>query len=401
MHEPDHQEVAPSGMGTLKLLIMSCLFLGGIVGTGLVGPNRPQIEEEFAFSHGQFGLGFAVLQILAALPVLLVAGTIARLNPFRQITLGLAASSVGFAVVSFAPGASALAAGWMLIVFGSILGAVSNNVSMDLWPHHPRRGVILLHSYNAGGKVVGPLIAAACLMYGWRTSFLAAGGMTVALFAAYVLFDSPSRAFYGGTARRSGPKLSLAVLKQPRFWMVVAPIGLVAGAEAAFVTLLPTYLQHVKQLSAETASLMLTVHLLGLMAGRFLAAGVDRRVSNNTIINFCVACSLFAVPAVLADSWIIRIPALAAAGVMSSATWPTYYAQASAHLPSDRQMLAYGAFIANVLGISVCVLASSAVADLNLTASMFFGPGVFWLFLVLYYARGLHRPGVGGTGTKD
>jgi len=401
MSDNGNTKLTNDAIATLRWLIMSSVFLNGVIGTGLVGPNRPAIEAEFGFTHGQFGLGFAVLQMLAAVPVVLLAGRIGRLNPFKQVSLGLAVVATGFSAICFAPGALALMAGWMLVVGGTVMSSVTNNVSMDLWPSHPRRGVTLLHSFNAGGKVAGPLVAAFCVAYGWRSSFLAAGVMTLAVLAAFVTLDKPSRLIYGHDWAGQVAKINTGVMKQLRYWHCVLPLGLIAGGEAAFVTLVPTYFQRVRHFSAGAASLMLTIHLLGLMVGRFAAAGAAKKVSNDTIINVCLVTTLFVFPAVLAGNWMVSIPALFLAGLMSSATWPTYYGQAFARLPQHGHMLAYGSFVANTVGISLCVLLSSLIADLNLTISMFVGPAVFWLFGVVYYLTGLSGPAhPGANGAK-
>jgi len=62
-----------SNFTMLRVLIMCRVCLGGIIGTGLVGPNRSSIEAEFSLSHAQFGTGLAVAQIAIAIAVLIIA----------------------------------------------------------------------------------------------------------------------------------------------------------------------------------------------------------------------------------------------------------------------------------------------------------------------------------------
>jgi hypothetical protein len=54
-------------------------------------------------------------------------------------------------------------------------------------------------------------------------------------------------------------------------------------------------------------------------------------------------------------------------------------------------MLAYGTGLANQAGIAACVLVSSAIADVSLLTSMWFGPLVLWAFGALYLISGLAR----------
>ena len=52
-----------SSAALLGSFVMSWMFLFGMIGTGLVGPNRSSIEREFGLSHTQFGAAFALVQI--------------------------------------------------------------------------------------------------------------------------------------------------------------------------------------------------------------------------------------------------------------------------------------------------------------------------------------------------
>jgi hypothetical protein len=78
-------------------------------------------------------------------------------------------------------------------------------------------------------------------------------------------------------------------------------------------------------------------------------------------------------------------------GFMFSSTWPTFYAQMTRHLGRHRNAMAYGANLGSQSGLALCFLASSAIADVNLTASMFFGPCVLWGFGAMYFATRLSR----------
>ena len=370
---------------------MSLFALLGLIGTGLVGPNRSSIEEEYGLSHSAFGMGLAAVQIVAAGGVLLATHRLRRLNPFRIAMTGMALNVVGFAFVFFTLDLVGLLLGWGLIILGYSLSSILNNVSMDLWPANPRRGVILLHSYNGGGKVVGPLVAAACLAVGWRWSFLTAGGLTFVLLAAFLLVAKLPGEGYAAHTPADAPVLERQIVKRPFYWLCVLPFGLIAGGELAFATLMPTYFEKVAGLSKPAASLLLTVHLLGLVAGRFASAYLGSRASNNQIIAGCLAAGVFVFPALFAGHWLVRNASLFLMGVMFSATWPTFYAQVSRFLAGHKEMLAYGSGLGNQLGMSLCVLASSLIADANLTLSLLFGPAILWAFGALYYATRLSK----------
>ena len=68
-------------MSSMRFLIMSWLFLAGVIGSGLIGPNRSAVLQEYGLSETQFGAGVASVQIVAATAVLAGAHWLARLRP--------------------------------------------------------------------------------------------------------------------------------------------------------------------------------------------------------------------------------------------------------------------------------------------------------------------------------
>lgn len=379
-------------MRSVRFLIMSLLLLAGMVATGLVGPNRTAIEGEYQLSHTGFGGGLAVIQVTIASVVLLSAGKLRRIHPMGLLMVSVMVQCSGFLTIWQTRSLPALVGGWAMIHSGLMLGAICNNISMDLWPRNPSRGVVLLHGFNALGKVLGPLLAAAFVAVNWRLSFAASGGIYLcfAIIAGLLIARGAGRCL----APRSGShhRPALLVLREKLYWQVVISFGAIAGSEAAFATLAPVYFQQeVPGIDARLAGVLLTVHLLGLAGGRFLAAWVSGRWSSRAIILVCLASGVMVFPAILVDNLAIRCVSLAVMGVMFSSTWPSFYAQVARPMRSHREMLAYGSGLGTAAGVSLCLLASSLIADWNLTVSVFFGPVVMWLFGVAFLASPLSR----------
>jgi len=65
-------------MTALRVLIMACVFLPAAIRTGMVGPNRTAIENEYQLSHLHFGISpcFLLSSLIALyhLPASLVFG---------------------------------------------------------------------------------------------------------------------------------------------------------------------------------------------------------------------------------------------------------------------------------------------------------------------------------------
>jgi len=373
-----------------RALILSWMFLFGMIGTGLVGPNLSSIEREFRISHGQFGIVFALIQIACSTVVLFAASRLRRLDSSLAFIAGLLMQTAGFVCIYLAPCTTALAGGWTLITLGTVLGAVANNVSARLWPDNPRRGVTLLHGFNGIGKVAGPLVAAVCLLLGWRLSFLAVGVVTLVLLAGFwrerrrlAEFSAPEEAAPSGTGE---------ALRRPFYWLCILPFGLIAGGDVCFAALLPAYYERTHGLSPQGASLLLTAHLLGLAVGRFVFVYLSDRLSNNRVIGLCLLAGLFVVPAILARHPWAWAAALFGVGWMFSSTWPTYYAQVSRFFSRDPHMLDYGSGLGNALGIALCVWGSSSLAERYPEAALLCGPAALWLFGLLYFLSPLSRP---------
>lgn len=373
-------------MYSLRFLILFWFLLAGAVRTGLVGPNRPSIEEEFGLTHGQFGLGIAVIQVLSAGLILAITSRLKRLNPMSVMIFGLALQLGGFGFVAATGDIYSLCIGWWLISAGTSLGAVGNNVSMDLWPQEPRKGVVLLHSFNAAGKVIGPVIAGLCLYLSWRMSFLGVGVVTLAGLAAFVLLYRKANRFYAQRHHEEiQKKLTRGVLHRPVFWLVVCFFAMIAGGEFIFATIMPTYFHNVRGFSKEQASWLLSLHLLGLMCGRFISAHFAGRRSNRAIVGICLLCGVAIVPILYSNSMVLLLPALFVLGGMFSSTWPSTYAHLNGPFAHYRAELAYGSALGNNLGFAVFAITSSYLADWSLEAAMLMGPIVLWLFGLLFF----------------
>ncbi len=365
--------------------VLGNMFLAGLIGAGLVGPNRPRIEEAFGLSHTTFGVGVAVSQLLSSALVLCLTDRLCRLGSFTLLSLATAIQIVGFLLVSAAGGVVTLAAGWALISGGATITSVTNKVAIAVWADNPQRGVNLLHAVNGAGKVAGPVVAAACLaVLSWRASFVAVGVMCLAMMAAFLCVRRAGDAFDHAEPASGHPLAS--GWGEPRLWWGVAGLALIAGGEMAFATLAPLFFQETRGLSASKASFVLSVHLFGLVAGRWVTTWFGSTARPGVVVGACMACGLAVLPATLVSSPFVYLPSVFLLGGIFSAVWPTFFAQTALLLRGSRSRFAMAAGFGNVLGWTTCITLSSLVADRSLLFSVWFGPMVLWLFGLLYWA---------------
>ncbi|MBD3240760.1 MAG: MFS transporter [Chitinivibrionales bacterium] len=378
----------PPGTTPLSVVIMSLVLLMGVLNTGMVGPNRMPVQREFGLTHSQFGIGLAVVQILATFALFASTRLIERLNPLMLLAASQLLQAVGLFGIFATNSIGMLVSGWALVAFGMRLNSISNSLSMALWPQEPRKGVTLLHGYNAVGKLIGPLLVAVCIGLGWRFSFAVVSAVCLLLFISLLLLVVGGRVTVPSLGSRPP---GTGVFRRPLYWVGLSCIMLISGGEAVFATLFPSYLQQIDGYTTRMASVAFSVHLAGLTAGRFISAYGLRRLTNNRIIALCLASAAFLAPVLLFRQPLIRYPSLFLFGFLFSTTWPTFFAQLSARFPGEAGALSYGAGFASTLGISLSVLVSSFVADSSITAALLLSPLIMLAFGLVHYTSPLSR----------
>ncbi len=378
----------PPSAGALGAVIMGLILVMGVLNTGMIGPNRLAVQQEFGLSHTQFGVGLAVVQIAATLVLFATTRFIERFNPVLLLAASQLLQALGLLCIFVSGSIAMLIAGWAVVALGMRLNSISNSLSMALWPREPRKGVTLLHGYNAVGKLLGPLLVAACVGLGWRFSFAVVAAICTLLFLCLVGILMDGRVAVPSMGSRSPGS---DVFRRPLYWIGLLCILCIVGGEAVFATLFPSYLQEVESYTARAASMAFSVHLAGLTAGRFISAYGLRQVSSNRILGLCLLSAAFLAPALLLRQPLIRLPSLFVFGFLFSTTWPTFFAHFSALFPGEAVALSYGAGFASTLGISLSVVASSLVADSNITLALLLSPAIMLLFGLIHFCSPLAR----------
>lgn len=371
-----------------RSLIMGTTFLAGVIGTGLIGPNRSAIEAEFELSHTQFGIGMALASIVFSLAILYFTPKLRKAGNANIMLASLVVLFVSLFMMFFQKSVWGVVCAWALSILGMSLGSVANNISMLLWQDNPRKGVTLLHGFNSIGKFIGPIVAALFMAYGWRYSFLAASVMCLVVILPFIIFRKPASSYDN---HEEGIHINRKPLKNPFFWFSVMLIGLISGGELAFATLMPLYYENIHAFTPQKASLFFSVHLAGLLAGRFISAAISRRVSANIIIGFCVSTGIFVFPVAFSKEAYIQLPSLFMLGFMFSAVWPQYYAQAKQHWKHCPTLFAYGIAFGNASLMPLCVMLSSRIADFNLKPALISGIIILWIFAGLYFLSPLSK----------
>lgn len=86
-------------IAVLRGLILSWMFLFGMIGAGLVVPNLLSIERELGVSHGQVGGVFALIQIPCSLAVLYAASRRSAFDNATAFAASHLVQTLGFVTV--------------------------------------------------------------------------------------------------------------------------------------------------------------------------------------------------------------------------------------------------------------------------------------------------------------
>jgi len=220
-----------------------------------------------------------------------------RLGPRRIALLTGLAMAVGSIMIGFAPSAAFVFLGRMLVGFGGSVVLINIFKFQAAWFRSTEfatmSGFALLIS-TSGALLAATPLAIAVSAYGWRTSFIAFGLMTilVAIFCLIIVRNSPG-VKYGVTINRPNEesvkdepvKFNLqavkTVLSNRRLWI---PFLINLGTYSGFVVFAGTwgvsYLVHVYGIGIEEASGFMVVAYIGYMVGAPSAGAISDRIGS-------------------------------------------------------------------------------------------------------------------------
>lgn len=244
-------------------------YLATTTAEWVLPPLFPLLAVELGLGSGEAGLMFAVLSGSVAVGGLVGGLAIGRLGPRRGVALALVVVSMG-AFVSAASQSEAL-----LILGQALLGLGSGSffvpgIRSAAQLAGARRGIAMgiFGVAFSGGVALGGLLAALGGVWGWRTTFLAAGVLALLVAAACVLARLPVAL----------PTPAGSTSFRPR--AAVAPIA-VGGAATSLqygaVAFLPLFAVFAWDVSPGTAALVITVSRVLSVPAKLVAGNTADR----------------------------------------------------------------------------------------------------------------------------
>jgi len=382
---------------TIGLLGLGCL--GGIIGTGILGPYRGAFANYYHLTQTEIGRGIALSGIIFGGLGIWQGPRIAdRIGRYSFLKLAVGLVTAGLAGCALFVNIYVLAVSWCLLILGGYLSVISNAVVADIWHEQPQRGVVLFHSFVSVGKILGPAMAAFLLVevrvtrwhiWPWRGFFL-----FCAIWAAIVLvlLLTASQRSIRQPAASADPKAKAAPAQAAGMWLPAGLLGLIAGSEDSLATVAPMFYHKVRLLTPENAARLLTLHFIALIGGRFLFGLFGTKLKPKATVAVGIVPVILVVPALWAHNETVFTISFMLMGLSFSAMWPCIFARLATVLSHDRSKLTFAVGMTNTLGIAACVWISSRILDAHPRGAMLFGPGMLVLCAAVFIAFGGSPP---------
>jgi predicted MFS family arabinose efflux permease len=246
---------------------------------GLLGPSVPAIIQDLGISYSRAGLFFSMLSLGSLFGTLgsgFVSDVLNRKVLFFLIALLLAA---GLAAVGLAPSYSLILVSiFFMSLFGAPAGTVGQSIMLDMFPERRERYIALQTMFAAVGSLTAPFLAT---LNGpaWRWTFFEAGGLALLLMTAILIVRLPA-----AKART----LSLAgigrVVRNPRVGTSALLIFLSVGPDLGFSFWLAEHFRAELGVPLRVSSAVVSLYLVGVISGRFVASRVVQRVPPRMLI---------------------------------------------------------------------------------------------------------------------
>jgi FHS family L-fucose permease-like MFS transporter len=188
---------------------------------------------------------------------------------------------------------------------------------------------------------------------------------------------------------RPGEKVIDSIWKHPNLWLAAIGLFMYVGAEVSIGSFLVNYfgLPEIASLSAKTASGYVSFYWGGAMIGRFLGAGLLRRIRAGYMLAICAICAGTLVTISMLVSGHAAMWAILSVGLFNSIMFPTIFSLGEAEL-GRLTGNASGLLNMAIVGGAVIPVTVGAVADHYGLHHAFVIPVICYLYILYYGLRG-------------
>jgi NNP family nitrate/nitrite transporter-like MFS transporter len=274
----------------ISLLFLTLLFYLNFLARVLPSPLGPVIEEEFAITHGAFGLLIFLLSagfFCGMLGAGLLAGRVTHRQVIILSTLTMGATLIG---VSFAATLWQLQVAIALagLTTGAYLPSALPTLTSFIEPTKWGKAIAIHELAPSLAFISAPVIAELVLLQlSWRAVFLAAGLAAIATILIYCRF--------GQGGRESGRPLCmknlLEMVHRRQFWTLLLLFSLGICSSIGIYSMLPLFLVEIHGLERSTANTLLAVSRVATLGTILLGGWAADRFGTRRTIGTVLACS--------------------------------------------------------------------------------------------------------------
>ncbi len=267
------------------------------------------------------------------------------------------------------------------------LGVVVNPLVAKLYDTERARGINLLHAFQGVGRLLAPMLVAACIGLGgqWRTAFVVSA-ILFGIWFVLVWFGLKETPQQVGNPQEHGSSFDVVGALRDRVVVLgIAGFFFLAGCELNLMTWLPNFLKSETHFGKTDALTALTAMMIGYTAIR-LVLGVRRLrfAGSHIAASAIVLAAAFWLVTKVGDRYLLYSVALLM-GLCFGPYWPSLAAAVYDHAPSGHGTLT-GLF--NVGGTACAFVFVSAVGVLGdivgLRHALLIAPVCGILFAIAY-----------------
>ncbi len=286
----------------------------GLFHRAAMGPMADRIMADFGITAVAFGsLGAVYFYVYAAMQI--PSGTLAdTIGPRKTITMGLLFTTAGTIVMGLAPSFGVLYFGRILVSFGSSVAWLSVLKVIMNWFRSREVGTVTGLSgaiNNTGQLMAATPLALLIIAIGWRMSFVAAAGMSLAVAALtwFILKDDPTkaglptiaeaegRASAGADSKERGPSVRERLLRAAsnrKAWpLFMVCMGTYGAYSAFFLNWYVIYLMQTYGLARDYAATFALASAVGSIVGTSSLGYISDSIRSRRIpIRFATGTSL-------------------------------------------------------------------------------------------------------------
>jgi len=275
--------------GTAQKRIVFWLYVGFALtgaGTTLLGCILPRLIAAWGMTDARAGVLFAAQFAGSACGAILVG-----LNYFNSILRGYVLAIASAIAIAFWASSSR----WFLFyVFGLGLGLAMTATSMfvsRLFTERRGSTLLLLNAAWTMGAVICPVVVALWSQR-WATErlFLA---LAVSLLMVFSLIMRPHAAFFSDNRVQPGVKPGPVPLVL--IFMIAVVAFLYVGVEVSVSGWMMSYVQRLTAKRLQSPAIAVSSFWIALVAGRALAPGLLRRISEEELLTLSIAAAFISV----------------------------------------------------------------------------------------------------------